>query len=49
MIDFIINTIIQNAILIAFTWIYDSIKEKKRYQNAVSETQEAAFWRLLPF
>lgn len=50
MITFIILNIIQPiAIGIVSAWIYDSIKEKMRYQNAVSPTQEVAFGQLLPF
>ncbi len=50
MITFIIlNIVLPMAIDIISAWIYDSIKEKMRYQNAVSPTQEAASERLLPF
>lgn len=36
------------AINVISNKIYDSIKEKMRYQNAVSPTQEATPGRLLP-
>lgn len=50
MITFILlYLILPITINVISNWIYDSIKEKMCYQNAVSPTQEAAFGRLLPF
>lgn len=49
MITFIVlNIVLPLAMGVLSAWIYDSIKEKKRYQNVVSLTQEAAPGRLLP-
>lgn len=44
----LLYVILPIAINVISNWIYDSIKEKMRYQNAVSPTQEVAYGQLLP-